>query len=261
MYVGTKSKMSVLPKIARNCLVFTPKCPLLCFNKKNRTTPLSLPSKQPQSNPPTHLFLIHTPRNALFRRLRLPHRFQALVTVQLLGLKNLSPHYHPSKTDVFAAVSLKRLDPASAHGIGRNGGGGGSHAGHTGGETAAKRRGRNTSVTAIKRLLPTANGQASQQSRWGAKAAFRFPLPEEASPYVLAYGDGAYELVMDGSGAAGKGVGSSQGPPRCVRIAVWRKQFLADQRLGEVDVPLGRLDDRGDIDEWVALRGDKGSSW
>jgi len=63
-----------------------------------------------------------------------------------------------------------------------------------------------------------------------------------------------------GGGAAGKGMGS-QGPPRCVRIAVWRKQFLADQRLGEVDVPLGKLDDRGDIDEWVALRGDKGSSW
>ena len=193
------------------------------------------------------------------------------MTVQLLGLKNLSPHYHPSKTDVFAAVSLKRLEPAPAPGNGRHGGGGGSnggggsHAGHTGGETAAKRRGRNTSVTAIKRLLPTANGQASQQSRWGAKAAFRFPLPEEASPYVLAYGDGAYELVMGGyggggNGAAGKGMGS-QGPPRCVRIAVWRKQFLADQRLGEVDVPLGKLDDRGDIDEWVALRGDKGSSW
>lgn len=190
-----------------------------------------------------------------------------------MGLKNLSPHYHPSKTDVFAAVSLKRLDPApaSGNGSGRNGGdgnGSSSHVGHTGGETAAKRRGRNTSVTAIKRLLPTANGQASQQSRWGAKAAFRFPLPEEASPYVLAYGDGAYELVMggydngngNGNGAAGKGMGS-QGPPRCVRIAVWRKQFLADQRLGEVDVPLGKLDDRGDIDEWVALRGDKVSSW
>lgn len=149
---------------------------------------------------------------------------------------------------------------------GRNGhGNGGGYAaaaaaaaaGHSGGEAAAKRRGRNTSVTAIKRLLPTANGQESQQSRWGARAAFRFPLPEEASPFVLAYGDGAYELVMGGTE---KGMGS-QGPPRCVRIAVWRKQFLADQRLGEVDVPLGKLDDRGDIDEWVALRGDKGSSW
>lgn len=167
-------------------------------------------------------------------------------------------------------MSLKRLEPAPAPGNGRGGGSSnGSHPGHSGGETAAKRRGRNTSVTAIKRLLPTANGQASQQSRWGAKAAFRFPLPEEASPYVLAYGDGAYELVMGGygagsgsNGAAGKGMGmGSQGPPRCVRIAVWRKQFLADQRLGEVDVPLGKLDDRGDIDEWVALRGDKGSSW
>ncbi|CAN0272591.1 unnamed protein product, partial [Ectocarpus sp. 8 AP-2014] len=200
-------------------------------------------------------------RNALFRRLRLPHRFQGLVSVQLLGLKNLSPHYHPAKTDVFAAVSLKRLDMTAAGG---NGNGNGNYAaaaaaaGHSGGEAAAKRRGRNTSVTAIKRLLPTANGQESQQSRWGAKAAFRFPLPEEASPFVLAYGDGAYELVMGGTGKGGMG---SQGPPRCVRIAVWRKQFLADQRLGEVDVPLGKLDDREDIDEWVALRGDKGSSW
>lgn len=53
----------------------------------------------------------------------------------------------------------------------------------------------------------------------------------------------------------------SQGPPRCVRIAVWRKQFLADQRLGEVDVPLRKLNDREDLDEWVGLRGDKGSAW
>lgn len=172
---------------------------------------------------------------------------------------------------MFAAVSLKRLDPAAATAAPASTNGGGHHGGgHTGGEMAAKRRGRNTSVTAIKRLLPTANGQASQQSRWGAKAAFRFPLPEEASPYVLAYGDGAYDLVMggydgkdhgeDGGGGMGKGMGS-QGPPRCVRIAVWRKQFLADQRLGEVDVPLRKLNDREDLDEWVGLRGDKGSAW
>lgn len=205
--------------------------------------------------PPRRLtWIMH--RNALFRRLRLPHRFQALVTVQLLGLKNLSPHYHPSKTDVFAAVSLKRCDPAAAAGGSMNGNG------HSDGDTAAKRRGRNTSVTPIKRLLPTANGQASQQSRWGAKAAFLFPLPEEASPYVLAYGDRAYELVMGGYGEAGGAIGmGSQGPPRCVRIVIWRKHFLADQRLGEVEVPLGKLNDRIDVDEWVALRGDKGSAW
>lgn len=186
------------------------------------------------------------------------------MTVQLLGLKNLSPHYNPSKTDVFAAVTLKRLDPAavaaaSGHGSRHGSGNGG---GHNGSDTAAKRRGRNTSVTAIKRLLPTANGQASQQSRWGAKAAFRFPLPEEATPYVLAYGERAYDLVMGGYGDADGGMGvGSQGPPRCVRIIVWRKHFLADQRLGEVDVPLRELNDRGDVDEWVALRGDRGSSW
>ncbi|CAN0375340.1 unnamed protein product, partial [Laminaria digitata] len=189
-------------------------------------------------------------RNALFRRLRLPHRFQALVTVQLLGLKNLTPHYHPSKTDVFAAVTLKRSSQSNGIGNGNGNGNGrqGNGNGHAGGDTAAKRRGRNTSVTAIKRLLPTANGQANEQSRWDATAAFRFPLPEEASPYVLAYGDGAYEL-------------GSQGPPQCVRIAVWRKQFLADQRLGEVEVPLSQLIYRGGVDEWVGLRGDKGSAW
>ena len=53
----------------------------------------------------------------------------------------------------------------------------------------------------------------------------------------------------------------SQGPPRCVRIVVWKKQFLSDQRLGEVEVPLGKLNDRVDVDEWVALRGEKGSYW
>lgn len=205
-------------------------------------------------------------RNALFRRLRLPHRFQALVTVQLLGLKNLSPHYHPAKTDVFAAVCLKRPDLVTAVG-GSGGGGGGQINGHGGGgETPAKRVGRDTSVTSLKRLLPTANGQASQQSRWGAKAAFRFPLPEEASPYVLAYGDRAYDLVMGGYGGhgggrrGGRGMGS-QGPPLCVRISVWRKMFLSDQRLGEVEVPLAKLNDRRDVDEWVGLRGDKGSAW
>lgn len=203
-------------------------------------------------------------RNALFRRLRLPHRFQALVTVQLLGLKNLSPHYHPSKTDVFAAVTLKRSSLGNGIGNG-NGRQGNNGNGHIGGDTAAKRRGRNTTVTATKRLLPTANGQSNEQSRWEATAAFRFPLPEEASPYVLAYGDGAYELVMGGYGDAGMGeVGmgqGSQGPPQCVRIAVWRRQFLADQRLGEVEVPLSQLIYRGGVDEWVGLRGDKGSAW
>lgn len=209
-------------------------------------------------------------RNALFRRLRLPHRFQALITVQLLGLKNLSPHYHPAKTDVFAAVCLKRPEPAtpaSAGGGQSNGHAGGQNNGYGGGgggETPAKRAGRDTSVTSLKRLLPTANGQASQQSRWGAKAAFRFPLPEEASPYVLAYGDRAYDLVMGGYGGHGRGGGGgmvSQGPPLCVRIAVWRKLFLSDQRLGEVEVPLVNLNDRKDVDEWVGLRGDRGSAW
>lgn len=204
-----------------------------------------------------------TLRNALFRRLRLPHRFQALVSVQLLGLKNLSPHYHPSKTDVFAAVSLNR--PDHPYSFGGNAGGESSHQHHG----DPRRGGKDTCLTAVKRLLPTANGQSSQQSRWGAKAAFRFALPEEASPYVLSYGDRAYELVMGGYGAKGirtgggrGGVGvESLGPPKCVRITVWKKMFVADQRLGEVEVPLNMLDDRGVVDEWVALRGDKGSSW
>lgn len=123
-------------------------------------------------------------------------------------------------------------------------------------------------MTAVKRLLPTANGQASQQSRWGAKVAFRFALPEEASPYLLAYGDRAYGLVMggyeteDSVGGGGGGIGvESLGPPKCVGITVWKKMFVSDQRLGEVEVPLNTLDDRGVADEWVALRGDKGSSW
>lgn len=198
------------------------------------------------------------------------------MSVQLLGLKNLSPNYHPTKTGVFAVVSLKRPDPAMGGG-GRTRGVGQSN----GGDLSAadlKRHGRDTLVTPVKRLLPTANGQANQESRWGSKAAFRFPLPEEASPYVLAYGDRAYELVMGGYGAegtdttrwdgrsrwpgAGAGVGvESQGPPRCVRIAVWRKQFVTEHRLGEVEVPLNGLDDRGVVDEWVGLNGDKYSAW
>lgn len=224
--------------------------------------------------PLTHLPVVahpFDPRNALFRRLRLPHRFQALVSVQLLGLKNLSPHYHPSKTDVFAAVTLKRPDPAMGGGAGTR-----SVGNPSGGDLSVadpKRRGRETFITPVKRLLPTANGQAIQQSRWGVKAGFRFALPEEASPYVLAYGDRAYELVMGGYGPDGtdggvwaKGTGAgigveSQGPPRCVRITVWRKLFVTEQRLGEVEVPLNGLDDRGVVNEWVALRGDKGSAW
>lgn len=178
------------------------------------------------------------------------------MSVHLLGLKNLSPHYHPSKTDVFAAVSLNRPDHDSSAG-------GQSHYHHS----DVRRVGKDTSITAVKRLLPTANGQSSQQSRWGAKSAFRFALPEEASPYILSYGDRAYELVMGRFAARGGregdgGVGAeSLGPPKCVRITVWKKTFVSEQRLGEVEVPLNMLDDRGVVDEWVALRGDKGSSW
>lgn len=154
-------------------------------------------------------------------------------------------------------MTLKRANRASSNFASADGHGGGN--GHVLGDSALKRRGRNTSVTGAKSLLPTANGQATQGSRWGAKAAFRFPLPEEASPYVLTHGDRAYELVMGGCGS-GAGMGS-QGPPRCVRIAVWRKQFLSDQKLGEVEVPLGQLNDRVDAKEWVALHGDKGAYW
>lgn len=157
-------------------------------------------------------------------------------------------------------MTLKRADPASSNVSSADGHGGGN--GHVLGDSALKRRGRNTSVTGAKALLPTANGQATQESRWGAKAAFRFPLPEEASPYVLTHGDRAYELVMGGCGDSGSWAGmGSQGPPRYVRIVVWRKQFLSDQKLGEVEVPLGKLNDRVDVDEWVALRGDKGAYW
>ncbi|CAM9726281.1 unnamed protein product [Choristocarpus tenellus] len=201
-------------------------------------------------------------RNALFRRLRLPHRFQALVRADLLGLKNLSPHYQPSRTDVYAFIALKRPEPRQQ---GR-GGGGGSHGGHVsyaggyggGGEAGARRWGRETAVTGVKRLLPSANGQASQQSRWGAAATFRFALPEGSLPHILHYGSQAFRLVL---GEEGAGAGSGQGPPRSIRVGVWRKHIFSEEWLGEVEVPLNELDDREPVEEWVPLRGEKGAAW
>lgn len=90
---------------------------------------------------------------------------------------------------------------------------------------------------------------------------------------MLAYGDRAYELVMGGHdktcsdfdrpGVPGDWAvdTESRGPPRCARISVWRKVFLSEQHLGDVEVPLDGLDDRRGLDEWCALRGDRGSSW
>ncbi|CAM9700418.1 unnamed protein product, partial [Discosporangium mesarthrocarpum] len=227
----------------------------------------------PKQQQPLHACVFeHMSRNAIFRRMRLPHRFQVLVRVDLLGLKNLSPHYQPSRIDVFASIALKRPEPPH---LGLQCYSPGHHhhrhrappraapvAGAAGG--GAQGWGRDSAVTSIKRLVPSANGQASQQSRWGAAATFRFALPEGSLPHILGYGSQVFRLVMgddDSQEARGGGAGSGGGPPRVVRIAVWRKHLFSEQWLGDVDVPLNGLDDRDAVEDWVLLQGDKGASW
>lgn len=101
----------------------------------------------------------HLYRNALFRLLKLPQRFLALVQVELLDLKNLTSPGGSSSLTVFALVRLKRRGSSA--------------------RLTNKAKTIDTATT-----LPTKIGRTSgpnAAASWGSVVRFRFPLPEDVN--------------------------------------------------------------------------------
>jgi hypothetical protein len=203
----------------------------------------------------------HMCRNALLRRLHIPHRFLALVQVELRDLKNLSPHFAASPMDVYAAVRLKRssgIDPAAPTHSTNNSSS--SSGGGTAAAASSKHVPLGTAITEVRRVVPSAEAGAGRH--WGGAAVFRFPLPEDASSSIDALGAGAFaqalELYQQQQQQQSSSTCSSTlppaGPPSVLQLIVHRKHLLADDCLGAAEVPLHSLSDDVQLDEWVPLK-------
>lgn len=168
----------------------------------------------------------HLYRNALFRRLRMPQRFLALVQVELLDLKNLIAPGGSLSMSVYALLRLKRE-----------------------GSTAAltnKARTLDTAATHPVKLGKTSGPNAP--ASWGSVVRFRFPLPEHASVDGVSH-DSDRELLF-------------KGPPRVLQVSVYEKKLLVDYSLGTADIRTDGLWAGGQLEEWVPLRSEKhGISW
>jgi hypothetical protein len=202
----------------------------------------------------------HMCRNALLRRLHMPHRFLALVQVELRDLKNLSPHFAASPMDVYAAVRLKRtsgIDPATpTHSAGSSSS---SNGGSTAAAASSKHVPLGTAITEVRRVVPSAEAGAGRH--WGGAAVFRFPLPEDASSSIEALGAGAFAQALELYHQQQQQQSSSSsstlppaGPPSVLQLIVHRKHLLADDCLGAAEVPLHSLSDDVQLDEWVPLK-------
>ena len=101
----------------------------------------------------------HLYRNSLFRSLRLPQRFLALVQVELLDLKNLSAPSGSISLTVYALLRLRRFDP--------------------GAPLTNKTRTLDTAATPPIKLAKSAGPNAP--ASWGSVVRFRFPLPADVA--------------------------------------------------------------------------------
>jgi hypothetical protein len=168
----------------------------------------------------------HLYRNALFRLLKLPQRFLALVQVELLDLKNLTaPGGSPSLT-VFALLRLKR--PVQGNRL--------THKAKT-----------LDCVTTHAAKIGKSSGPNAAAS-WGSVARFRFPLPDDVN--------------CDGVSSDGDREALFKGPPLVLQISVYEKKFMSDIFLGAADINLDALTGGGQLEEWVPLRESKlGVTW
>jgi len=98
----------------------------------------------------------HLYRNALFRELRLPQRFLALVQVEMLDLKNLTSPGGLLSLTAYALLRLRRSG--------------------SGGPLTSKARTIDSATTQPVKLNKTSGPHAP--ASWGSVVRFRFPLPE-----------------------------------------------------------------------------------
>ena len=168
----------------------------------------------------------HLYRNHIFRRLRLPQRFLALVQVEMLDLKNLTS---PGGTSSISAYCLLRLQRKGATA-----------------PLTHKAKPLDSLTTEPKKIGKSSGPNAP--ASWGVVVRFRFPLPEDVDC------DGASQDIDREM--------LFKGPPSLLQIAVYEKKFISDVLLGTADVNLEGLSCSGGLEEWVPLKGGKtGITW
>eukprot|EP00566_Odontella_aurita_P036260 CAMPEP_0113586586 /NCGR_PEP_ID=MMETSP0015_2-20120614/34380_1 /TAXON_ID=2838 /ORGANISM="Odontella" /LENGTH=1137 /DNA_ID=CAMNT_0000492041 /DNA_START=15 /DNA_END=3428 /DNA_ORIENTATION=- /assembly_acc=CAM_ASM_000160 len=168
--------------------------------------------------PYTNSMRQHLYRNILFRRLRAPQRFMALIQVELLDLKNLTS---PSGTHTLTAYALLRLKRPGS-----------------GAPLTHKARTLDSAATQPKKISKSSGPNAP--ASWGSLVRFRFPLPEDVNCDGVSF-DGDKEALFKGA-------------PSVLQISVYEKKFMSDSTLGGADVKLDALSSGGQLEEWVPLR-------
>jgi hypothetical protein len=160
----------------------------------------------------------HLYRNTLYRSLRLPQRFLALIQVELLDLKNLTSPGGSLSLTVYSLLRLKRARSSAP--------------------LTAKARTLDSVSTPPIRLTKTSGPNAP--ASWGSVVRFRFPLPENTG--------------IDGKNQDSDCEALFKGPPCVLQVSVYEKKFMSDVFLGGADVKLDALDSGGQLEEWVPLK-------
>jgi hypothetical protein len=184
----------------------------------------------------------HLYRNTLFRRLKTPQRFLALIQIELLDLKNLTSPLGMSALTVYALLRLKR--------------------GPSGAPLHNKSRTLDSVATHPMKLGKTSGPNAP--ASWGSVVRFRFPLPEDVTCDAVSY-DGDREALFKVRCHVFVRPFAIvriwlnilfhwQGPPCVLQISVYEKKFMTDTFLGGADVKLDDLSTVGQLEEWVPLR-------
>jgi len=168
----------------------------------------------------------HLYRNALYRQLKLPQRFIALIQVELLDLKNLTSPGGSLTLTVYSLLRVKRSRSSSP--------------------LTNKARTLDSIATSPIKLGKSTGPNAP--ASWGSVVRFRFPLPEDTNIEGRSF-DADRESLF-------------RGPPTVLQLSVYEKKFMSDALLGSADVKLDGLSSGGQLEEWLPLRtGNDGINW
>ncbi|GMI01920.1 hypothetical protein TrVE_jg4649 [Triparma verrucosa] len=162
-------------------------------------------------------------RNSLFYLLQSPCRYVAMVQVEFLDLKNLTPAGASASNNlvVYGVSRLRRQ-------------------GSTAPLTNKSRTFDSclTEATKIKRVGK--DNEARSQVGWGSVASYRFPLPPGTRCDGAAFDENREKIF--------------RGPPTLLSLAVYEKRtLLGDHQLGVGELDLSTLTEAQSEDDWVPL--------
>jgi len=168
----------------------------------------------------------HLYRNSLYRHLKLPQRFIALVQVELLDLKNLTSPGGSLSLTVYSILRLKRSRSSSP----------------------LKNKARTLDSIATSPIKLGKSSGPNAPASWGSVVRFRFPLPEDTNIEGRSFDADRDSLF--------------KGPPSVLQLSVYERKFMSDALLGGADVKLDGLSSGGQLEEWLPLRtGNDGINW